>query len=186
MSLYEVNITINIITGTNYIKWMLFCRDNNLDKIILHPMSDKHYSRYIISKWCYRKSFNNVFEYAQELVSKIQSNNFQILRTRISGNWRNNINEKILYNEYTFKVNVNKPGNFDKLCTILSEYPQLIIESRNDYVCVTIRKEGIEETLSYKNFIIERIKNNDLHISGCIIEKSILYDDNLSIDDGLF
>jgi hypothetical protein len=186
MTLYEINITVDLIKGKDHMKWSLFCRDNNFNKkeIYIYNDSVKCSKRYIISKWCRRDTVEDIKNYVQEIIGKIQSQEFQIIRTQVCSVWNKLDTHKPLYHEYMFNINIRRSGNFDKLCEIFSDYDKVSIESINDLVRVRIRGkfENKQDAENHKNGVINYLKAYDLHVNGRILEHGVYFDTNEELD----
>jgi len=188
MTLYKISVTVNLINGENHLKWSLFCRDNNFEQITLCNLKGVHSIQYIITKWCRRDSLRHVIEYAQDITNKIQSNEFNVLRTKVSSPWIHNDELIPLNHECTVKVNIRRAGDFDKLCNVLCDFVGISIESRNGEVCITLYDtySSIDDSITRKDSIIRHLKSKELHLCGRIVEQSIYYDTNPDLDLGRF
>ena len=183
--LYEINIYVQLKDGKDHLKWMLFCNNNNYDKRQFNTMTGINSTQNLLSKWCRRSSLDEVIEYSKIIMNRVQSSDFNIIRTRIICHWSNT--ELDGYYECKFYMHITGIDKFNILCETLRDYSVCIGCNKDDiYVSLRMKNINLDEIIGYKDLIINRLKSMDLHISGRIIENKIVYDTNIDFDEGIY
>lgn len=186
-NLYKICVFVQLKDGDDYIRWSLFCKYNNYDQVTLKSMTGTNSIQQLFTKWCRRASHEEVVNYSQEISTKTTENGFNVIRTRIECHW--SIPRLIsLYYECVFNINIRSIDEFNKLCSTLQDEQGVSICSLNKCICVSIRPfiHTLYDVIAHKDRIINRLKSQDFHISGRIMENQIVFDTNMNLDENRF
>lgn len=180
--LYEISVFVQLKDGEDYIRWSLFCKNNNFDQVTLKTMTGVNSVQQLLTKWCRRFSLEDTINYSQVIINRTQENGFDVIRSRISTHWSDS--ELDGYYECNFNIRLRGSNDFDRLCSTLQDEQGVSIGSLHECIGVTVRPttDTLEDAIAFKDRIINRLKSQDLHISGCIKESKVLFDTNFELD----